>query len=207
MLKDKKLERLAIMGGTFDPIHYGHLVTAEAVRHQFQINKVLFVPTGHPPHKPFFDVSHTEHRYLMTVLATVTNPYFDVSRIEIDRKGITYTIDTIQHLKKIYGSNTELYFITGADAIHEILTWKDPEEVLRLCTFIAATRPEYHKKDLLKKIEQLRQQYGSKIDFLEVPSLAISSSDIRKRVQENRPIKYLLPEPVENYIFKFGLYQ
>ncbi|NLP46708.1 MAG: nicotinate-nucleotide adenylyltransferase [Epulopiscium sp.] len=200
-------KKLAIMGGTFNPIHYGHLVTAEAVRYQFHINKVLFMPTGHPPHKPFFDISHTEHRYLMTVLATVTNPYFDVSRIEIDREGITYTIDTIRYLKKIYGNDVELFFITGADAIHEILNWKDPEELLRLCTFVGVTRPEYHKKDLLMKIEELRQQYGSKVHFLEVPSLAISSSDIRKRVKENRPIKYLVPESVENYILKFGLYK
>ncbi|NLJ89090.1 MAG: nicotinate-nucleotide adenylyltransferase [Epulopiscium sp.] len=197
---------IAIMGGTFDPIHYGHLVTAEAVRHKYNINQVIFMPTGHPPHKNNKEVSHSEHRYLMSVLATAANPYFNVSRMEIDRKGTTYTIDTIKGLKEVYGEKTELYFITGADALHYIFTWKDAEELLRLCTFVAVTRPGYNKEKLVKEIEIIKKNYESKIHFLEVPALSISSTDIRNRVREGRPIKYLVPESVENYIYKFKLY-
>ncbi|MGL4800556.1 MAG: nicotinate-nucleotide adenylyltransferase [Cellulosilyticaceae bacterium] len=199
-------KRVAIMGGTFDPIHMGHLVTAEAVRHEFDIDEVIFVPTGNPPHKSSVSITSTEHRYLMTVLATAANEHFHVSRMEIDREGKTYTIDTIKELKRVYGKGTKLYFITGADAMHEILTWKNSEELLKLCTFVAVTRPGYHKKQLMAKVEALREQYDSSIQFLEVPALSISSSDIRYRVKENRPIKYLVTSAVENYIQKHHLY-
>lgn len=198
--------KIAIMGGTFDPIHMGHLVTAEAVRHEFHIDEVLFVPTGNPPHKAGKGITSAEHRYLMTVLATAANAHFNVSRIEIDREGPTYTIDTIKELSKIYGPETKLYFITGADAVHEILTWKNSEELLQICTFVAVTRPGYKKQQLINHIEELRTQYHSSIKFLEVPALAISSSDIRKRVKLQSPIKYLVTSPVENYIYKHRLY-
>lgn len=200
-------KRLAIMGGTFDPIHIGHLVTAEAVRHEFDIDTVIFVPTGHPPHKSSMNMTISEHRYLMTVLATAANPSFEVSRIEIDREGVTYTVDTIKELKKIYGETTELYFITGADAIHEILTWKNPEELLKICTFVAVTRPGYNKEQLKEQVALLMEQYNANIYFLEVPALAISSSDIRIRIGENRPIKYLVTGTVESYINKHSLYK
>ncbi|MGL6173619.1 MAG: nicotinate-nucleotide adenylyltransferase [Cellulosilyticaceae bacterium] len=202
----KKIRKLAIMGGTFDPIHIGHLVTAEAVRNEFDIDEVLFVPTGNPPHKSNIDVTPTEHRYLMTVLATTANTQFNVSRIEIDREGVTYTIDTLKELKSIYGEEVKLYFITGADAIQQILTWKASEQLLQICTFVAVTRPGYHKQELLDKVQCLRQQFESSIKFLEVPALAISSSDIRKRVEQGRPIKYLVTEEVEKYIDKHKLY-
>lgn len=203
----KDYKSIAIMGGTFDPIHYGHLVTAEAVCHKFHIDRVLFVPTGHPAHKNNKLVTHNEHRYLMTVLATVTNDMFDVSRIEIDRPGRTYTIDTIEQLKEMCGPDVKLYFITGADAIHQIFTWKEPERLLTVCDFIAVTRPGYKKNTLFEEIGVIKEKYESKIHYLEVPSLAISSSDIRHRVRNGMPIKYLLPEAVEDYILKFHLYQ
>lgn len=203
----KYCKTIAIMGGTFDPIHYGHLVTAEAVRHKFNIERVLFIPTGNPPHKTDKKVNSSEHRYLMTVLATVTNPYFDVSRMEIDRQGYTYTIDTIMELKNIVSEDTMFYFITGADAIHQILTWKEPEKLLGLCEFVAVTRPGYNKNKLFNEIENLRNRFESKIHFMEGPSLDISSSDIRNRVQQDFPIKYMLPETVESYIYKFKLYR
>lgn len=202
----KSVKKLAIMGGTFDPIHMGHLVTAEAVRDEFNIDEVLFVPTGNPPHKSNINVTTAEHRYLMTVLATAANDHFNVSRIEIDRDGITYTIETIKELKRIYGKTVKLYFITGADAMHEILTWKAPEELLQLCTFVAVTRPGYNKQELLDKVTSLRAQFKSSIRFLEVPALAISSSDIRKRVEVGRSIKYLVTEEVEKYINKHKIY-
>lgn len=202
-LKDYK--RLAIMGGTFDPIHYGHLIVAETVRDKFNIEKVLFIPTGIPPHKQ--GVTDSEQRYIMTVLSTTTNPYFDVSRIEIDRKGYSYTIDTLLELKESVSKDCIIYFITGADAVHEILTWKDPEALLSICEFIAVTRPGYNKNKLFGEVKNIQAQFESKVHFLEVPSLDISSSDIRRRVQTGMSIKYMVPEPVEGYIYKFNLYK
>lgn len=206
MNAQNKTRKLAIMGGTFDPIHMGHLVTAEEVRHEFQVDEVLFVPTGHPPHKSNSHVTTCEHRYLMTVLATAANPYFKVSRIEIEREGFTYTIDTIKQLKQIYGNEVKLYFITGADAVQKILSWKDSKQLLQICEFVAVTRPGYNREELLEQIESLNKQYQITIHFLEVPALAISSSDIRRRLNEMKPIKYLVPQEVENYIKKHGLY-
>ncbi len=203
----KNCKSIAIMGGTFDPIHYGHLVTAEAVRHRFQVDKVVFIPTGRPAHKTNKHVTHNEHRYLMTVLATMRNENFEVSRIEIDRPGTTYTIDTIEQLKRMCRPDVRLYFITGADAIHQIMNWKEPERLLSLCDFVAVTRPGYQKNRLFEEIGEIRGKYSSRIHYMEVPALAISSSDIRERASKGMPIQYLLPQEVEDYIHKFGLYQ
>lgn len=202
-----KTSRIAVMGGTFDPIHYGHLVAAEAARFEFNLDKVIFMPAGKPAHKQEKQVTDAEHRYDMTVLATATNPYFEVSRIELDRVGITYTVDTIKALKKMLGVETEIYFITGADAILEILTWYNVEELLGLCDFIAATRPGFNKKDLEQKLVELKSKYHKDIFMIEIPSLAISSTDIRDRIANGKSIKYLLPETVEKYIYQSGLYR
>lgn len=192
------------MGGTFDPIHFGHLVTAEEALVQFNLDKVIFMPTGQPARKTERDVTGAEHRYLMTVVATSANPDFDVSRMEIDRPGLTYTVDTMLALREIYGPHAELYFITGADAVFEIATWKDAERFEGLCTFIAATRPGY---DLAAAAEEHAVALAKlSIEFIEVPALAISSTDIRHRAAERRPIRYLVPEPVSAYIAKYGLY-
>jgi len=196
--------RLGIMGGTFDPIHFGHLVAAEEALVQFNLDKVVFMPTGQPARKTHVSVSPSEHRYLMTVLATAGNPDFDVSRMEIDRPGLTYTVDTLKTFRDQYGSDTELHFITGADAVWEIVTWKDAEEFEGLCTFIAATRPGY---DLdAARSEHAEELAKLNIEFIEVPALAISSTDIRQRAKEGRPISYLVPEPVARYIDKYSLY-
>lgn len=203
----KDCKSIAIMGGTFDPIHNGHLVTAEAVRHRFKVDRVVFIPTGRPAHKLDKQVTHNEHRYLMTVLATMRNENFEVSRIEIDRPGATYTIDTIEALKKVCRPDVRLYFITGADAIHQIMTWKEPERLLAMCDFVAVTRPGYQKNKMYEEIGEITEKYASRIHYMEVPALAISSSDIRRRAQNGEPIKYLLPQEVEDYIHKFGLYQ
>ncbi len=194
------------MGGTFDPIHNGHLVTAEVVRHRFDIDRVLFIPAGTPALKQNALVSEPLHRYLMTVLATADNPHFEVSRIEIDREGTTYTIDTIKALRAAVSKKTKLYFITGADAIFNILTWKEPERLLKICSFIAVTRPGYDNTELSKYIEHMKQEYNADIEIMEVPALAISSTDIRRRVAFSEPVKYLLPDTVEGYIRKNGLY-
>ncbi len=200
-------KRFAIMGGTFDPIHNGHLVTAEAVRDEFDLECVIFIPSGKPPHKDNSSVTHSWHRYLMTVIATVANPFFRVSRLEIERPGHTYTIDTLTHLKSICRSDAEIYFISGADAIAQIFTWKDSEKLLTMCNFVAVSRPGQDKDKLMSDIALIQKSYAGKIYFLDVPALAISSSDIRNRVGKNKPIKYLLPEEVERYIEKQELYR
>ncbi len=196
--------RLGVMGGTFDPIHYGHLVTAEEALVQFNLDRVVFMPTGTPAAKTHQRVSPAEHRYLMTVLATAANADFDVSRMEVDRPGVTYTVDTLEALRDEYGPRTELFFITGADAVWEIVTWKDAQRVAGLATFIAATRPGYDLEGALRAHE--RAATGFRIEYLTVPALAISSTDLRRRVAERRPIRYLTPEPVVTYIVKHGLY-
>ena len=204
----QKAVRVGIMGGTFDPIHLGHLVTAEAVRSEFNLDKVVFVPSGQPPHKKGITISGKEHRYLMTFLATAGNPYFEVSRTEIERGGESYTIDTVKWIRNNMPQNGELFFITGADAILEIVTWKNVTALLELCSFIAATRPGYNLTELREKIlSKLSPKYLDKIITLEVPAMAISSTDIRDRVKKGRTIKYLLPDAVEYYIQKNQLYQ
>ena len=196
--------RLGVMGGTLDPIHYGHLVAAEAARVAFQLEKVLFVPNRLPPHKKDYHVSDAKHRYLMAVLATITNHHFDVSRIELDRDGISYTVDTLRALRQQYGPLVQLHFISGADAILDLLSWRNVDELLALCYFIAATRPGY---ELSEQLQKLQEKYPNRVFRVEVPALAISSTDIRRRIRGKLPIKYLLPEAVECYIYKHGLYQ
>jgi nicotinate-nucleotide adenylyltransferase len=200
---------IGLMGGTFDPIHLGHLVTAEEVRIQFGLDKVIFVPSGHPPHKELRDVSDPEHRYLMAVLATITNPHFNVSSWEIDRPAdeLTYTIDTIRYFHEYYLGQADLYFITGADAILEILTWKDYRELLSICSFIAATRPGYYLNKLEETIGSVCPEALANIHVLEIPAMAISSTFIRRRVSEGKPVKYLTTESVGQYILKNGLYR
>jgi nicotinate-nucleotide adenylyltransferase len=197
--------RLGIMGGTFDPIHFGHLVTAEEALVQFNLDRVLFMPTGHPAFKSAEHVTPAEDRYLMTVVATATNPDFDVSRMEIDRPGPTYTVDTLRALRAEYGPSTELFFITGADAVWEIVTWKDAQTVADLATFIAVTRPGYDLEAARRAHEDAAT--GFRIEYVEVPALAISSTDLRGRVAQKRPIRYLTPESVVSYVEKRGLYR
>ncbi len=202
--------RIGVMGGTFDPIHYGHLVTAEEARVQFHLDRVIFVPSGHPPHKEERKSLDPEFRYLMVVIATASNPFFTVSRMEIDRPGPSYAIDTVRELKRELGDGVELFFITGADAILEILTWKEPEKILEECIFIAATRPGYDLRRLeenLPESEKIRHRTDPRVLIMEIPALAISSTDIRRRVKEGRPIRYLVPEGVAEFIEKHGFYR
>jgi len=194
--------RLGVMGGTFDPIHHGHLLTAEEAAVQFGLEQVIFVPTGQPWMKAEREVSPAEDRYLMTVIATASNPRFTVSRIEIDRAGPTYTVDTLRALRELH-PEAELFFVTGADAMLEIFQWKDPSELLSLAHFIAATRPGYD----LARFESSAPTAHPNVSVMNIPALAISSTDIRQRVREGRPIRYLVPEGVKSYIEKVGLYR
>ncbi len=202
------MSRIGIMGGTFDPVHYGHLVTAGEARWQFDLDLVLFVPNRHPPHKDPREVSSPEDRYLMTFLAIATNPRFRVSRIEIDREGPSYTIDTIRALRREQPGD-ELFYITGADALGQILRgeWRDTERLLKLCQFIGASRPGYQldQEQWASSHHRVRPHLSS-IHVMEIPAMAISSTDIRARVREGRPITYLVPEAVEQYISTHGLY-
>lgn len=203
-------KKIGIMGGTFNPIHNGHLVTAQEALNQFCLDEVIFIPAGDPPHKVEKHLADAEDRYLMTVIATSSNSSFFVSRIEIDRKGKSYTIDTVKELRKTYGRDSELFFITGADAILEILSWKDTDEIVTLAKFIAATRPGYDLskiKDLRSTLFASEEGVNDKIFIMEIPALAISSTNIRERIKDCRPINYLVPEGVSNYILKHGLYK
>lgn len=196
--------RLGIMGGTFDPIHNGHLVAAQQAAGDLGLDLVLFMPAGHPAFKQDRSVSSCEDRYAMALLATSDNPLFVASRFEVDRPGITYTADTLEAIRDYYPPNVKLYFITGADAIISIVTWHDAAKIARLATLVGATRPGY---DLARARAVLD---SSPIDFdvryLEVPALAISSSYLRARVKEGQSLRYLTPESVRGYVQKRHLY-
>lgn len=183
------------MGGTFDPIHHGHLVAASEVAQSFDLDEVIFVPTGRPVQKT--EVTDSEHRYLMTVIATASNPRFTVSRVDVDRAGITYTVDTLRELRQSL-PDVDLFFISGADAVAQILEWKDVEQLWDLAHFIAVTRPGHELT-----LSGLSQKH---VSLLEVPALAISSTDCRARVARSYPVWYLVPDGVVQYIAKHGLY-
>lgn len=204
---EEKITKVGVMGGTFDPIHYGHLVTAEGARCEFALDQVLFLPSGQPPHKDSKEVTGAEHRYMMTVLATLTNPYFEVSRIDIDRRGVSYTIDALRILRQDYGSQTELFFITGADAVFEIMDWKNSAELLKIARFIAATRPGFSLDELPIKTREWIDQHRDRFYVLQIPAMAISSTNIRQRVKAGHSIRYLVPEQVDYYIRRHWLYK
>ena len=193
------------MGGTFDPIHLGHLVTAEQARVDLELDEVVFLPAGAPWQKGD-EVTSPRHRYLMTVLATAANPHFSVSRLEIDAEGPTYTVDTLRRVRDLLSKQgindgpDSLFFITGADAILNILTWKDADECLKLATFVAATRPGHDLAEL--EASGVRDR----VVQLDVPALAISSTDVRQRFAEQRAVRYLVPREVEEYVRKHDLY-
>jgi len=188
--------RLGVMGGTFDPIHHGHLVAASEVAAAFNLDEVLFVPTGQPWQKT--DVTPSEHRYLMSVVATASNPRFKVSRVDIDRDGATYTIDTLRDVKAMH-PDADLFFITGADAIAQILTWRDVDQIWDLAKFVAVSRPGHRLS--------LPPHPAGAIETLEIPALAISSTDIRARAKAGKPVWYLVPDGVVQHIAKHELYQ
>ena len=193
-------DRVGIMGGTFDPIHHGHLVAASEVASRFALDEVVFVPTGQPWQKTHDPVSPAEDRYLMTVIATASNPRFTVSRVDIDRDGPTYTIDTLHDLGAAY-PDADLFFITGADALAEIFTWRNVDELFELAQFVGCTRPGY-----TMDLATLGQIPADRVTMVEVPALAISSTECRARTGAGQPVWYLVPDGVVQYIAKRGLY-
>lgn len=188
--------RIGVMGGTFDPIHHGHLVAASEVAQWFDLDEVVFVPTGRPWQKE--EVTASEHRYLMTVIATASNPRFTVSRVDIERDGPTYTIDTLKDLRS-ERPDAELFFITGADAVAQILSWRDHDELWDLAHFVAVSRPGH--------VLSTDGLPAEKVSRLEIPALAISSTDCRDRVHHGHPVWYLVPDGVVQYIAKHHLYR
>lgn len=196
----ERARRIGVMGGTFDPIHHGHLVAASEVADRFALDEVIFVPTGQPWQKEGKQISPAEDRYLMTVIATASNPCFSVSRVDIDRGGPTYTIDTLKDLREEF-ADEELYFITGADALASIMSWHDWEEMFQLAEFVGVTRPGYElREDMLPPAIQER------VHLVEIPAMAISSTDCRARAAAGRPVWYLVPDGVVQYIAKNSLY-
>lgn len=188
------------MGGTFDPVHHGHLVAASEVQAFFDLDEVVFVPTGRPWQKSDRQVTSAEHRYLMTVVATAANPRFTVSRVDIDRDGPTYTIDTLRDLGAAL-PDADLYFITGADALAEIFTWRDAADLFTLAHFVGCTRPGYEMG-----AATLDGIPPDRVTILEIPALAISSTDCRERTAAGQPVWYLVPDGVVQYIAKHNLY-
>ncbi|WP_092108580.1 MULTISPECIES: nicotinate-nucleotide adenylyltransferase [Brevibacterium] len=191
--------RVGVMGGTFDPIHHGHLVAASEAASTFDLDEVVFVPTGRPYQKDAGEVTSAEHRYLMTVIATASNPRFTVSRVDVDRPGPTYTIDTLRDLATSYGSHTEMFFITGADALAQILTWKNVDELFSLAHFVGVSRPGHELRSEGLPVDRL--------SLLQIPALSISSTDCRLRVMDGAPVWYLVPDGVVQYIAKYELYR
>ena len=196
--------RLGIMGGTFDPIHNGHLVTAEQAFDDLSLDLVVFMPAGRPAFKLDKSVTSGEERFAMTLLATADNPHFVASRFEVDREGVTYTADTLRLLRELYPDNVEFYFITGADAITEIVSWRDASDIARLAHLVAATRPGYDLDRAWDAIAASGLDFD--VTYLSVPALAISSSYLRERVGAGQSLRYLTPDPVTGYLHKHGLY-
>jgi nicotinate-nucleotide adenylyltransferase len=190
--------RIGIMGGTFDPVHHGHLVAASEVQARFDLDEVVFVPTGQPWQKSNRKVSEAEDRYLMTVIATASNPRFSVSRVDIERGGVTYTIDTLRDLHVAH-PDAELFFITGADALEQIVSWRQVEELFSLAHFVGVTRPGY-------RLDDAHLPTGS-VSLIDVPAMAISSTACRERVASGLPVWYLVPDGVVQYITKRDLYR
>ena len=198
--------KIGICGGTFDPIHMGHLAVAELVRCEFNLDKVLFIPSGMPPHKDLRIVTDPIHRLNMVRCAISTNPYFEASAIEVERDGYTYAVDTLNELHKMYSPETEFYYIIGADVVMDLMTWKRVEEVFVLTKFIAVMRTGFLDVEFNERIKSLRRKFDIDITSFEAPLIEISSTFIRDRIRKNQSVKYIVNECVEEYIDKKKLY-
>ena len=192
--------KIAIMGGTFNPIHYAHLLSAEEVRDGLGYDKILFIPSARPPHKDSRDIIAPEHRYQMTLLATSDNSDFEVSRIELDRVGPSFAIQTIKELQAFYGKECDLAFIIGADSLIDFKIWKDYDEILNICRFIVTTRPNYC-------LDKVPSDLRERVQYFSITGVDISATKIRERIRSGRSIRYLVPELVWEYIERYQLYR
>jgi nicotinate-nucleotide adenylyltransferase len=197
--------KVGILGGTFDPIHYGHLVAGEEARCALGLERVLFVPSARPPHKVEYPVSPPEVRVEMVRLAIADNPAFELSTIELDRPGLSYTVDTMAMLQEQLGPSADLYFILGEDALADLPTWHQPEKLLDICQLIAVNRPGYHSFSL-RLLERQLPGVERRVHPVRIPELAIWSTELRARVASGLPIRYLVPDPVHDFIYQHGLY-
>jgi nicotinate-nucleotide adenylyltransferase len=199
------LQRIGVIGGTFDPLHYGHLAAAEEVRVRLNLSRVLFVVAGIPPHKLNEEVTPVEHRVAMVELGIASNPHFQISRVDVDRPGPSYSVDTISILLEQYGRGTEVFFIMGLDSLVEVPAWHDPGRLIQLCHLVAVTRPGFDVD--MRRLEASVPGISSRVEIVDMPALDISSSDLQRRVSEGLPIKYQVPEEVERYINEQHLYR
>jgi nicotinate-nucleotide adenylyltransferase len=201
-----KQYKIGIMGGTFNPIHFGHLILAEHAFSFLELHSILFIPTGNPPHKKDKEIIDKKHRYRMVQLAIEDNSHFDLSDIELNQEGYSYSINTINQLKE-ENLNTEYYFIIGADSFFQIHNWREPEALLNQCHLVVASRNEYKSDDLMARKEELETNYQANIHILPMPKIEISSSNLRDRVKNGHTIKYMIPKDIEHYIYMNGLYK
>lgn len=201
------IRKIGILGGTFDPIHVGHLIAAEIVREAVGLDEVLFVPAGDPPHKESELVTPAKHRYMMTLLGTVTNPHFNVSRVEIEREGKSFTVDTVLALQEKYNGSAELYFILGSDSMADVPNWHQPDRLLTLCHFLVAGRPGWDRSRVEESLGPLFAPNRERIHMIDIPAVDVSSSEIRARIREGRSIRYMVPDLVLHYIEERGLYR
>lgn len=199
-------KRIGLFGGTFDPIHYGHLVLAECARHECELDRVVFIPAARPPHKHKEAVLGENYRYEMVRLAIKDNPHFEVSRVEIDRSGYSYTVDTVRYFRS-HCPGAEIYFITGLDALLDLKSWKDVGELVKLCRFVTAVRPGFELREDDDRLRGLPAEFWRNLQIIEVPGLYISSTDLRYRIATGKPVRYLLPAVVEEYIRQHGFYR
>ena len=197
--------RIGLMGGTFNPIHTGHLIISEYIKDYFPLDKVIFVPANNPPHKRNEEIISTVHRYNLALLATESNKNFEVSKIEINRRGKSYTIDTIREYVRLRPED-DFYFLIGGDSLFKLVEWYKAEELFQITKFIVIGRDGFSDNDILSKIKELEVKYGAKIDFVDGPIIEISSTTIRRNIKNNLSIKYLVPEKVEEYIYLNKLY-
>ena len=199
------MQRIGVIGGTFDPIHYGHLAAAEEARVRVNLEKVLFAVAGLPPHKLDEEVTPVEHRLAMVRLGISSNPDFELSRVDVDRSGPSYTVDTISILQEQWGQGTEMFFILGIDSLVEVPTWHQPERLIQLCHLVAVARPGFEVD--MPQLEDSVPGISSRVEIIGMPEVDISSSDLQRRVREGLPIRYQVPEDVERYIREHRLYQ
>lgn len=199
------MQRIGVIGGTFDPIHYGHLAAAEEARVRVNLEKVLFVVALLPPHKLDEDVTPVEHRLAMVRLGIASNPHFEISLVDVDRPGPSFTVDTISMLQEQWGPDTELFFVMGLDSLVEVPTWHQPERLIRLCHLVAVSRPRFEVD--MRQLEASVPGISSRVEIIDMPEVDISSSDLQRRVKEGLPIKYQVPEEVERYIIEHHLYE
>ena len=200
-------KKFAILGGTFDPVHLGHIETAKAIINKMGMEKILLLPSGNPPHKDSDSVTDSIHRLNMLKIAVENDSRLVISTMEIDRGGKTYTVDTIAELRKVFGNDVELFFIMGADAIHYIRTWKSFDRLLKMCSFIAVTRPHYNNRQLKEDADNLIKNYSCRIEIVEIPAIDVSSSEIRFRIKNGMSVENMVSDGVIEYINKNGLYK